>query len=146
MTRNHPRNHPPGSNGNHPPEPPPETRTDKGRNHPRNHPEPPPPGPSTTWSPLEGDQWYAPTSAGRDSVHKLTCDQFEERHRRAKVSAILVTLITEGRSAEEVARWHADRWVRVADRVGCRPPSVLTLLDVIEQLERREARIGRRVA
>jgi len=77
---------------------------------------------------------------------QLTVDQFEERHRRAKVSALLVLLITEGRSAEEVTRWQADRWVRIADRAGCRPPSLRTLLEVVDQLERREARIGRRAA
>jgi len=73
----------------------------------------------------------------------LTSDQFEERGRRAKVSVLVVTLIAEGRSAEEVARWQADRWVRIAERAGCRPPSLRTLLDIVDQLERRESWIGR---
>jgi len=71
-------------------------------------------------------------------------NQFEERGRRVKVSALLVLLIDEGRTPEEVSRWHADRWTRFAARAGCRPPSLLTMLGVVEQLERRAH--GRQVA
>jgi len=71
-------------------------------------------------------------------------NQFEERGRRVKTSALVLLLINEARTAEEVAHWHADRWVRVASRAGCRPPSLLTLLEVVDQLERRAH--GRQVA
>jgi adenine deaminase len=64
-------------------------------------------------------------------------NDFELRGRQRKVSALVVQLITEDRTPDEVTRWHADRWCRLAIRAGTNPPSFLTMADVIDQLERR---------
>ena len=63
---------------------------------------------------------------------------FEERGRAQKVSALLVTILSEGRTIDQLERWHADRWVRFARRAGVNPPSFRTMADVLDQLERRE--------
>lgn len=63
---------------------------------------------------------------------------FEQANRERKASALLIAILREDLTLDDVVRIDLAGWLALSRKAGTPPPSYLTMRIVVEQLEHRE--------